>query len=53
MYSLVVRGSSTGTKNFASLYVAVIETDKKCIVIEQYQFLKTFVSFTCKIFQYF
>ena len=34
VYSLVVRGSSTGTKNFASLHVGVIETDKKCIVIE-------------------
>ena len=34
VYSLVVRGSSTGTKNFVSLYVGVIKTDKKCIVIE-------------------
>ena len=28
MYSLVVRGSSTGTKNFASLYVGVLMAHK-------------------------
>ena len=28
VYSLVVRGSSTGTKNFASLYVGVPMADK-------------------------
>ena len=28
VYSLVVRGSRTGTKNFASLYVGVPMTDK-------------------------
>ena len=28
MYSLVVRGSSIGTKNFASLYVSVPKADK-------------------------
>ena len=28
MYSLVVRGSSVGTKNFASLYVVVPMADK-------------------------
>ena len=28
MYSLVVRGSSNGTKNFASLYVSVPMADK-------------------------
>ena len=28
MYSLVVRGSSIGTKNFASLYIGVTMADK-------------------------
>ena len=28
MYSLVVRGSSIGTKNFASLYFGVLMADK-------------------------
>ena len=28
MYSLIVRGSSIGTKNFASLYVSVTVGDK-------------------------
>ena len=28
MYSLVIRGSSIGTKNFASLYVGVLMADK-------------------------
>ena len=27
-----------------------IKTDKKCIVIVSYQFLNTFISFTCKTF---
>ena len=28
VYSLIVRGSSIGTKNFASLYVGVLMADK-------------------------